>query len=725
MQPSNYKFFIDGTEIHPVYKTLTKKYEKESGQKLFREKLEGEIKLYGADYFLVKNSSIFAEHSFLIQKQSSEGLYEDYFTGFFNKADCEFDFDKRICKLKLTPKDKYSSIIDNYSNEYNLVDLAPALTPVMISKRPVLQVYVLEDNIINNFLPNGVTWELEVDTSKSIIELFEDDHFALESRHIEVVINTGGAFDGVYAGKGWVGGVLLSPTNSKYKIVGSVELSGYDYTYYLHIFDINDTSLSNKLYTTGISTSNSRFTTLNFYNPNNKADAFTADVSMETVLVRVLTGASVTHDGQVALKKLVENDFGYLDNYSYVYSGLQACSSIVHPATSIEPTPYGKADNGYYFVEPFTLNGRYYPFAKSTWTYSSRWLYLNKAFSETFDMYGSTYSSINDCIHIADVIKALLKKVAPSITHEATPEYSQFLYGEVNPVYGEKFELFITQKTHIKKFIYDTPATKVPVTFEKIMNMLAKCFCCYWFIENNKLRIEHIAYFENGKSYDVSSQAITLDTTTTYDNKNGKPISYGQNIIKYDKNSLPSRYEFSYMDESSIEFEGPAVKLTAPYLQQDKIESITPEDFSADLDLIVSNTTAISDDGFALIAAKLHEGPDYKFYSTFNYDLELIANTGETYTVSLQNGVLSWFYLFNFYCTSLPTAVAEYDGSPKKIIAVTGITKCMSHEIKIPVTSDPDLFGLITTSIGNGQINGVSIDITTRQATIELVYEPE
>lgn len=726
MQPSVYRFFINGVQVHPVYKSLIKKYEKENGQKLFREKLEGEVKIYGADYLLVKDSSIFTEHTFLMQKKNANGVYENYFTGVFNKTDCEFDFDKRECKLKVSPKDQYSKVMDNYDNEYNLADLAPALTAVTVSKRPILQVYVLEDNVINNFLPSGATWETEVDLDKGLAELSEKGHFTVESRHIEVAINTGGPYDGVYAGKGWSGAILYS-ANSDYIIIGSVTpgRNGYGYDYTFSIFAYNDRTIP--LYTaTGYS--DSRFATVTFLGASSATAGviFTAEASMETVLTRILTGGSITHDGQVTAGKIVEGDFGYIDNYPYAYSASQACSSVIVPATSKEPTSYGKADNDYYFIPPTTSSDKYYPFAKSTWAYSSRWLYLNDSFSKSFDTNGSVYRDIKDCIHIADTIKALLKKIDPDITHEATPEYSQFLYGNTNPVYGEKFDLFITQKTHIKKFIYDTPAVKVPITFKKVMDMLAKCFCCYWYIEGNKFKVEHASYFDKGKSYSSSTQTISIDITSTYNNKNGRPIGYAQNIIKYDKNSLPSRYEFGYMDESSIEFEGAAVKLIAPYLSQDKTENITPEDFSADIDMIIANTIATSDNGFALIAAKLYEDSDgYKAYSTFNYDLELISDLGHSYTVPLQNGVLSWLYLFNFYSTNLPATVAEYDGYPKKVINVTGISRSMSHEIKIPVEADPDLYQLITTSIGNGQINNISIDTTTRQATIELLYSPE
>lgn len=723
MQPNVYKFYVDGVEVFPHFNTLTKKYSKESNQMFFRETLEGEIKLLGSDYFLVKDSSIYTEHTFSVRKMVAES-FVDYFEGTFNKTDCEIDTDKRVCKLKLSPKDMYSDVMNNYDNEYNLVDLSPKLTSVSMSKKPILQVYVVEDNVINNFLPSGATWETEVDSSISLTELYEQCHFALNSRQIEVVINTGGEYDGVYAGEGWSAAILTSPTNPNYSIIGSISLVGDRYEYRFSIYKAND--ISTPLYSV-VNYSNSRYATVTFLGASatTSGKTFIAEISMETVLFRVLSGFSITRDGRVAVGEIKEGDFGYLDNYCYIFSAYTMASIIVSPATSQVPTPYGKSDNDYYFTMPYTTTGRYYAFGRSTWGNSSRWIYLNEAFTKTFNLYGSVDREIKDCIHISDVIKVLLNKFAPGISHEATPEYSQFLYGTTNPIYGEHFDIFISQKTHIKKFIYDTPATKVPITFEKIMNMLAKCFCCYWYIEEGKFKIEHIYYFEHGKSYDASKQEVGIDATTTYDNKNGRPIGYGQNSVKYDKNSLPSRYEFKYMDESSIEFEGAAVKLKAAYLQQDKTESVTPEDFSADLDMIISNTIAISDDGFALIAAKPLDIEGITRYYTFDYGIDLISEVGSIYTAMLQNGVLSWLYLFNFYCTNLPSTVAEYDGYPKKSISVTGVAKCMNQTIKIPLENDPDLYKLVKTDIGEGIINNVDYNINTNQATIELYYEPE
>ena len=729
MQPNTYRFLINSVEVFPHYKSLQKKYSVENGQKFFRVTLEGEIKLYGADYFLIKNSPVFSEFTFIIQ-QKVEGSWENYYEGTFSKTDCEINIDKREVKIKVSAKDQYSDIMNNYSNEYNLTDLAPALTPVLVTKRPILQIYTYEDNIINNFLPSGETWEQEVSLGDmSITDLYEQ-HFSslLGSILTEVRISAGGPYDGIYTTniQQGLGLVFMAPNNLAYSIVGNVTPSNEDVTYGFTLYSATDTTLSNPLYQTGLVVANSKYTTLKFINTKNENDYFMADVATHFIFMRLLSGFSVMHSGEVADGKLEPGSFGYINGYSYAYSVLGCASLYLAAANSVEPTSYGKAENGLYYSPPKHSGVHFYPFSKSTWDYTSKWATLTAKFMQ-YDTQASVYAEIKDCIHIADAIACLLKKIEPSLTHEATEEYSAFLYGQTNPVYGQKLDLFITQKSNILKFIYDEPAKKVPITFESLMNMLKKCFNCYWFIEDNKFRIEHSSYFKNGRSYIESTGQIGLDLTKLYDNKNGRPLGYGQNIISFDKDKLPSRYEFSYMDDVSIEFEGPAIKLSAPYLQQDKIESIAVESFNADIDMMLSNPEGTSKDGFALLAAKYtkNEVDNIEYYSTFLYSLDLYDEEGNTYSVKLQNGVLSWLYLANFYFTEMPTTVAEYDGYPKVPIRITGISSCMSQEVSIPVKNDPDLYTLVATDIGNGQISSMSIDITTRHAKISLIYEPE
>lgn len=722
MQPNVYRFLINSVEVFPHYKTLQKKYSLENSQKFFRVTLEGDLKLYGSDYFLIKNSSIFAEFTLIVQ-QKINNAWVNYYEGTFSKTDCEINIDKREVKIKLSAKDQYSAVMDNYSNEYNLSDLAPKLTTVKISKRPILQVYTYEDSIINNFLPSGETWEQEVSLGDlQIADLVLRQHFSTSVALIEIRIATGGTYDGIYTGNNKE---LRNLSNPAYYIAGTSVITDSKVTFDYSLYATSDTSKSNPLYTTGSTSVSSKYATTRFVNPNNSSDYFTAEITTHFIFTRLLTGTSVMFSGEVASGKLESGDFGYIEGYSYAYEAPGCAAVLLTAADSEEPTSYGKSDDGLYYNPPTTSDLHFYPFSKSSWAYTAKWIRFTDRFTSYYDINGQVFADIKDCIYIADAISALLKKVDPTLTHEATEEYSSFLYGTTNPVYGEKLSLFIAQKSNVLKFIYDEPSKKVPITFESLMNMISKCFNCYWFVEGNKLKIEHVSYFKNGRSYDEDKYEVGLDITKLYDNKNGKPLGYGQNTISFDKDKLPARYEFSYMDDVSIEFEGPAIKLSAPYLQQDKIENISVSSFNADLDMMLANPEGTSKDGFALLAAEHVVGDGYEYYSTFLYSLKLYDEKGLEYETKLQNGVLSWLYLANFYFTDMPTAVAEYDGYPKVPIRITGIKACMTQDISIPVEEDPDLYKLITTDIGNGQISSMSIDITTKQAKITLVYEPE
>jgi len=103
-------------------------------------------------------------------------------------------------------------------------------------------------------------------------------------------------------------------------------------------------------------------------------------------------------------------------------------------------------------------------------------------------------------------ISKLLTQIAPSISHEPTEEYSKFLYGTLNPITNGKFWLFISQKSNILSGNYDNPAQKAPITLKDLTNMLRDCFRCFWYIENNKFKIEHITFFMNGGSYTESPE---------------------------------------------------------------------------------------------------------------------------------------------------------------------------------------------------------------------------
>ena len=234
--------------------------------------------------------------------------------------------------------------------------------------------------------------------------------------------------------------------------------------------------------------------------------------------------------------------------------------------------------------------------------------------------------TLRDSYSIAVVIKALLNKIDPTIKHEETEEYSQFLYGGTCPIITNRFFVYITQKTNILKGDYDQPAQKAEITFEDVMKMLRDCFRCYWYIEDNKFKVEHISFFMNGGSYEYKG-GIQLDFTQLTDQFNKQLSSYYQSEVEYEKSDLSSRYEFAWMDDVTDMFGGVTIDVKSNYVQKDKTEEVNISNFSSDVDYMLFNPSNFSDDGFALLCPT----KDYYLYKVLDatyIQTDGVVNTG-------------------------------------------------------------------------------------------------
>src|SRR5574344_1126911 len=150
-------------DVHPVFGDDIKiNISREENQIFRREKIEGTFKFVGNEFDLIYECSIFTKFTLEIYR-------EDVFVGSagFIRTDCEFNFDDKICSVKLTTKDIYEKILNGYDNKYNLVKLAPQRESVTLTKRAVLQFYVRGENVVTNVI-GGVHYE------QSCQEVYED-----------------------------------------------------------------------------------------------------------------------------------------------------------------------------------------------------------------------------------------------------------------------------------------------------------------------------------------------------------------------------------------------------------------------------------------------------------------------------------------------------------------------------------------------------------------------
>lgn len=730
MIPPKYKFYIsknngDKVEVRPHYKELNKKYAKESGQEFFRISLDGKINLFGSDYEIISQSSIEDQLIFIVDKYNiTSKKWVEYYRGEFSKTDCKFDHDKKKCELKTTAVDGYTEVMNKYENTYDLIKLAPEISKINLHKRSLMQVYISGANSISNFF-GGIYWEDDVNEAI-------DDHDTLVNKYYFSYIKAGNEF--------YVRGAGISDVNGVYAGTNGYWSCWNGYTCYMgtdtpmtkaYIY-IKRNSDGAVLYQ---SVKQWMFTNagncyigrenIEMVNVSNPSDKFTIESPfLYHIYRRLLCDVDTVEDSEGVKNTydLPSDDF-VTDNRNYkkcigLTGGLFFCTS----RTVTEPTKYGLNDYREYFTNEFIPAsagiGRPLPISKNSWANASLW-YVYDSYYEYFEERLRKQYTLKDSYSIGAAIKAILKKIDPNITHEPTSEYSQFLYGSSNPLGMERFYVYITQKTNILKGDYDRPAQKAEVSLEDVMKMLRDCFRCYWYIEDNKFKIEHIYFFMNGGSYSGKSN-YQLDFTKLTDQFNKKLSSYFQSEIEYDKSDLNQRYEFAWMDDVTDLFGGNTIDVKSNYIQKDKTEEINIGQFSSDVDYMLFNPSNFSEDGFALLCPVKNGSTLELPIITVN---NLVDENDDTYEAVAQNWYASWIYLQNFYLWDMPAYNIE--SNVLNYLYARGIKKCMKHTIEFPTEEDLDELELIKTAFGNGKIDEISISLDTRMAKVNLLYRPE
>lgn len=116
--------------------------------------------------------------------------------------------------------------------------------------------------------------------------------------------------------------------------------------------------------------------------------------------------------------------------------------------------------------------------------------------------------------------------------------------------------------------------------------------------------------------------------------------------------------------------------------------------------------------GTARLSAKFVDGVKLPYYN-------FAINYTDHY---LQNAWLSFMYLQFYYMYDMPTYDVEINGEQQR---VRGIKKLKRQTLKFPVLTEPDMFNLIKTGLGNGVIEKLSVNLSSRNANATLKYDTE
>lgn len=721
---SNVTSFIHQAHLtKPHYTKLEKRTAKDSGQEYYRESLSGSLKFVGKDFDIVYDASLDNTFNLLVY------LKDDiFFRGNFSKIDCKLDFTKKICEPKIKTKDAYENILEHYDDKYDLVKMKLPLSSIECTKRAFMQIYCLGASTVTNVF-NGQAWETEVSASIDNANGLAGTQFS-ELRYLrEIYIEEAklSEVNGIYTKYKLVTEYNDKDTEIKYhrwyKVVKGVQ------THYIElarsyqqgqlsagVYRVSDGE--RLYYVSGIKdvpiemfNTKSNLTDLDFTSELNGGFTIRKDISYDIY-------GRIVHNNTDTGVALDSNDFA-MSNVSYKrVSPLEVQVSDVSQSSdsTTENTIYGINDYGEYFTPEFLpappSGGKYLPITKSSWVNTSIWLtYSSGLINSRLNL----KYSLRDCFNIGHVIKGLLNKMGSSVTHEPSSEYSSFLYADVQPLLGiDRFYAYITQKSNAVRGTYDQAAQRAEVSLKSIMEMLRDCFRCYWYIDNGKLKIEHVSFFKNGRSYEP--KASFYDLTLPEDGFNGKPILYGQSTLEYDTSELLREYSFAYADESQVPFSGVKLEVDAPYASG--TEDISVGEFSADLDYMQISADSVSQDGFALLCPKIVVNGPHKLEVPV---LEMtLLDDGQLYDISTQNGYASWAYLVKLYSFDMPGE--RIKSNVLMPFTAQGIKNNLTQTVLVPNIPGMTPYSAVKTSVGKARVKGINEHFESGYLELDLAY---
>lgn len=730
-----YRFFLqigeDGTKqtVRPNYKDdLTLDYELETNQRFYRAKLSGKINFVRADYDIINDAPFDSEFFLYIEKSDDWGqTYNQYYKAKFMKTDCTFNDDDKLVTVQPETIDQYNDVLAGLEKEYNLIELAPQIEFLTIRKRPLIQIYIPGDSIVSCFL-GGTNWEQDANATTDQNALVQTYHFALCNILKEIQITSNGSpavISGLYTGQIATGasadvfeGKLYPELNVNYYIYISQQRINGGLPFGIAVVEIRKQSDDTVMFRY-LKATTSPFDTLEFdltaVEDSGATGTMHADMKSYNIYARYLCDVEKIDDLNtypLPADDIVDNNRNYRRAIGYAID-----VAFISNNFSDTPTEWGLADNGKYFAPPYSIFGQtFYPIARSTWRYASLWFgfYLMDWILE--EKARKAYT-LRDAFTLSSCINVLLKEFAPGITHEATPEYSQFLYNTNNPISGRSFKLLISQKSNIINGEYKTPAQKAPITLQRIMTMLRDIYKCYWYIEDGKFKIEQVSWFRNGGSYGYNP-IIDYDLTQLENVRNGKKLAFATSEYSFDKVEMPERYQFEWMDDVTTPFEGLPIEITSKYVTAGKIEEINISNFTSDIDLMLLNPGAISLDGFALFAAVMPSGGG-------QLELPFTRQTVDGVEYFLQNGYLAFINIQpTYWVYDMPARNFEINNS--RYYALGGLERKKKQTLNFPAgDTDPNPMQLIKTYIGNGQVDKLSVNLCSRNIKATLKYDTE
>ena len=710
----NIAFTINGRVAYPNYSQgISLVSARENDQRFNRTTLSEALVFVGQDYDWIVAQPF--DTKFIVHMEAGNFTWD----GVFWKTDCQFDADGKTCEVTPDPYDHYKAVLDGYEKEFDLVKLAPASATCQMKKRNIVQVYAVTDSVGDHILTNfvgGSSWEQDIAVAESEVtpaKLTGDWHFSLQKSIFAYQIGEG-PYQGLYYGTKYstltTTPLVFQGTFYNLKIWMHQYSGGGGYAYYFEraLFDKDtDTQIPGTLAQTNYGTT----ATLPYQDSFTIGGGYTCTGRSADIYARIICA----EDNQTAALRPTDDIVEYNLNYPKVYSasiGSADDTFIISTFVQTEPTEWGKNSYGYYFVRPDPLNNiDYIPFARSTWSPFSLWIWGGPVLG------GWDYPyTLNDAYPLEDAINVLLGEITGNSGKPVTFDVTESLFLNGGSPLRTGRKLLIAQLTNVKKTYYQNAAQTGKITLKQIFDMLKACFHAYWFIDpDGHLRIEHALWFINGGTYQTDSRTPAVDLTALFNPRNSHTWDFGQNSYTFDKISLPERTELSYATSQTLPFNGLPIQYTSGFVKKGQTDRVTVSNFYADVDWLISGASKTGDEGWVVIDAEDNGGVYSCPVNALNYEW------GNFFP---QNIYMTFAYLENtFFAYDMSAPGVELQGGYS--IACEDTVKAKTQEVTFPQDSALPEFSLIRTGIGTGEIDTITYSILSGSANAELKLPTE
>lgn len=693
------------------------------GTAFFRDSLGGQFLFMGDDARAIIDSDIEDEIVFVLSWWNG-ATWEVENTSVFTKTDCDISDNPGDVSVEpeFRTRDRYEKVLAGMDREFDLIELAPAITEVLYTRQALFQFYENNSPVLTSVL-SGVYFEESVTPETSGTTLITDYFFGILGHYAAVIYDPDNLPDPDVSGSYSNETALLSGQfrrigDGAYRIQANDLGSGNFQFVMVRVSDLVT------VYEAGVNE------TLDVAVFASLTSASTVTVYASVWYCRLLTNLEELPD-TTPTNPINDPDLsadtgvytralgigGGSDGFGNNVWGSAYESQIVATAAATPvPTPYGKFPStatysaGNYYPRP---NASAIPLQRGVWENVSFWFTFNAVF-RTFQETAGEEIRLRNAYRLGDCIQTVLAAIDPDLTHsEGDDDYSDFLYGASNPLRGNALTALITPKSNILNPEYSVPARKARIRLSDLLGLCWSFYKVQWHIQDEfeivKFILEQIQYYENGRSYTV--EVVGTDLTTAIEGKTARTWARDTNAYKYNKAKIPDRIEMTWMDESTKPFRGVPISIRSRYAEPGNIDQINLSPFSADVDYALLRSQDFSTDGFFFLEAEI-DGSDYRLPF-----VEVVVD-GETFNV--QNGYASIAYAQEQYHVKvMPAAAVTINGVD---VAADSVKRNRVQELDFPAT-DPDLMELVVTAAGTGRPVSAVKNLESRTLKIEIEHD--